>query len=103
MPRKWSRAAAPLIKGRRIGVVQQHILPDDEVERHRVALRKSMLWASVRDSHHPSLVHRSRVIGAHVWPWPVLRPHQVGRSSGVNQEMNFFWQNGGNVSDDVTP
>jgi hypothetical protein len=37
------------------------------------------------------------------WPWPVLRPAQVGRSSGVKQEMNFFWQNGGNVFDDVTP
>ena len=24
-------------------------------------------------------------------------------SSGVNQEMNIFWQNVGNVPDDVTP
>jgi hypothetical protein len=74
--------------------------------------RRNPLWslcgsrccaASVRDSHHRSLLHRSRVLGAHVWPWPVLRPRQVGRTSGVNQEMNFFRQNGGNVSDDVTP
>jgi hypothetical protein len=51
--------------------------------------------------HRWCIVHG--ILGAHVWPLPVLRPLQVGRSSGVNQEMNFFWQNGGNVSDDVTP
>src|SRR5260370_34417268 len=38
MPRNWrsSRSASNSNKGRRIGVVQQHILPDDEVERHGI-------------------------------------------------------------------
>jgi hypothetical protein len=73
--------------------VQQHTLPDNEVERHGIGeilccrLAEVDFVASVWDSHSPSPRYdRIR--------WDV--------SSGVNQEMNIFWQNVGNVSDDVT-
>jgi hypothetical protein len=53
------------------------------------------------------IAHRWCIVHGSLAPMSGLGPcyglHQVGRSSGVNQEVNFFWQNGGNVSDDVTP